>query len=241
MSITVKRAHWLFLEKFNKQESNTYRELYPAQIDQYLNDAQIKFISNITANKVEGTTKYSKDLSTLLVKSPTTLQPSITPTSSGTTYELKQAQLAFKCIYPVSFTLSVSKTACSNKIIPAFIEEHDDVAYKRKSSFIWNRCRAYISRETTALGSTQFDGFSVHFETDGDFTINSVYPVYYKFPREVCLGGYNDFEGTLTTASQFEFSDDAILKIIDMAVELASIAIENNTLEQKLYQTKLNN
>ena len=242
--MTIKNAHWYFLEKFNKLESNTYRELTPVQIDEYLNDAQIKFISNVTNNKVEGTTKYSKDLATLLVKSPTTIQPVIVPTLTGSTYEMKSSQLAFKCLYPVSFEITAAKPTCTSKKIPVFIKEHDDKAFEsqstRKSSFIWNRCRGYIGRSDTSLGSTQYDNFSLYLESDGDFTITNVIPTYYKFPRQVCYGGYNDIEGNAKTETQFEFADDAVYHIIDIAIELASIAIDN-PVEPKAYQTKLNN
>lgn len=242
--MTITHVHWLFLEKFNKLESNEYRELTPAQIDEYLNDAQLKFVSNVTSNKVEGTTKYSKDIATLLVKSPTVIQPVVVPTSIGTTYEMKSSQLAFDCLYPVSFEITAAKTGCSSKKIPVFIKEHDDKAFEaqstRKSSFIWNRCRAYIGRSDTALGSTQFTNFSLYLESDGDFTITNVMPTYYKFPRQVCYGGYTDIEGNSLSTVQFEFADDAVRHIIDIAVELASIAVDI-PVEPKAYQTKLNN
>lgn len=234
--MTIKNAHWLFLEKFNKLESNLYRELTPVQIDTYLNNAQNLYVSSIINNSVEDTTRISKALAQLLVKSPTSIQAAITPTVVGTTYEMKSSQLAFECIYPVSFEILAAKTGCTAKVISVFIKEHDDRAYEssatRKSSWRWNRCRAYLGRSSTTLTSAQFNNFSLFMETDGDYTITSVYPTYYKAPRLVCLGGYTDIDdGSTKTVANFEFADNDIYLIIDLAIGLA-----NETLEKPVKQ-----
>lgn len=46
---------------------------------------------------------------------------------------------------------------------------------------------------------------------------------YLKYPRVVCVGGYDDIDGTPLTASEFEFQDNMIYEIIYYAIfEIAS-------------------
>lgn len=248
----IKLVHFMVKQELNKLDSAAFEDISPATIDEFLNKAQlIKIKEKIdykTNHGFELDTKLTSDLAPLVIKSPSVLQGGVTPTTTLDTgvYECKMyttgkgGLLNFDMMYPVSITIDAVKNNCTKRI-RVFTREQDDKQYSNKeSSFLQSTCIGYFARGDQAITptTTQADRISLYLDTQSDFTISKVYPVFIKFPNRVCLGGYKDQNGNTLNASYFEFPEQMVYEIISKAVELISASIQLPDVQVKSFIDK---
>ncbi len=250
--ISLLESHWVFKQEFNKLDSNVYRDLNDAEIDMLFNKAQLLEIAEKVRykeqNGFEVDTKIMKELSHLVVRS----NPNVIPTFANNLYEVKlyNPTLLFDCLRPVYFQVTATKNNCT-KSFNVLVREHDDIAYQKfgstqKSSFKWNRVLGYLARSSsgnTLVNATQFYSNSLYIDTNGEFVINSVYPVYLKYPRQICLGTYSDITAPPLSPNkplvEWEHPEEVVREIISRSVELAAFGIESPNAQAKTYIEKL--
>lgn len=236
--ISIEKVHYLVKESLNKINTNYYQDVPSNAIDENLNIAQLQFIRD-RLNYKEGKgfevdSSITKDLSSLVIResgiTPVQIQSNLWQINlhdNATGGYLNNNCYLFQTGYANAIKNSCEKT------ISIFLREHDDKLYIRnmaqqKPSFLWNRLIAYIEKSSV-------DNFhALLLDTDNDFDIDTVTLTYIKYPRRVCLGGYYDIDNTLLTQTEFEFQDEAILAIKDIAVSLISDKLELPTYQQKV-------
>lgn len=236
--ISIAKVHYLVKESLNKINTNYYQDIPSNVIDENLNMAQLQFMRD-RVNYKEGRgfevdSSITKDLSSLVIREtnivPTLIEPGIWKvnlhdTNSG-------GDLTNNCYLFQTGSANVAKNTC-DKTISIFLREHDDKLYiknmaQQKPSFLWNRLLAFIEKSSV-------DNFhALLLDTGNDFDIDSLTLTYIKYPRRVCLGNYYDIDGTMLTTTEFEFQDEAILAIKDIAVSLISDKLELPTYQQKV-------
>lgn len=212
--ITIAKAHWLVKFGLNKLDSTTFTDVQPNEIDEALNKVQLTVVRNkLGQNKgLEFNRAITTDLAPILIRSET-----ITPTGSNE-FRLYPNNTTYDCLQYVRGDITAVKNNCT-KTIPIIDREYDDQSYIRqsqqqKSSFLWKRAIGYFGKTTEA----NTDGTSLFIDTSGEFTCTNAIVDYLKYPRPVCVGGYDDIDGSPLTTSEFEFQDTMIYEIIYYAI-----------------------
>lgn len=192
----IQKMHWLFKERYNKLDSNNYRDLTAYQIDEKINNAQLLFLE---AHAYSETTLQDYDMvNNLLVTSPE--QAAIAPvTVTGQKYEFDLASLK----YPL-FKLKriVANTNCGEVTLSqTSIIGHDKLNivlgdYHQKPSKKWTKLVASFAKASG--GSHQ----NLYIYSEAGFVVNSLSLDYVRKPKEVFFGGYNSIEYLDCVASQ---------------------------------------
>lgn len=219
--ITIEKAHWLVKFGLNKLDSTTFTDVAPNDIDEALNKAQLTIVrSKLSAQKgLEFNRAITTDLAPILIKND-----SITPVALTGVYEIRlyPTYSQYQVLQYIRGEITATKNNCT-KTISIFDRDYDDKSYIRqaaqqKSSFLWERSIGYFGKTT----ESNIDGMSLFLDGD-DFVVTTASIDYLKYPRVVCVGGYDDIDGTPLTASEFEFQDNMIYEIIYYAIfEIAS-------------------
>lgn len=184
----IQKMHWLFKERYNKLNSNNYRDLSTYQIDEKINDAQIVFLEEHSYQ--EGSLQDFDMVNNLLVTSPE--QPVLSPvTSSNNIYQFNLSSLK----YPLfKIKRIVANTNCGNILIAdTQIVGHDKLNimlddYHQQPSKKWKRLLAVLAKSSSSLNQNLYI-----YSTQG-FVVNSIQIDYIRKPKEVFYGGYNTIE-----------------------------------------------
>jgi len=203
--MNINLVHWSVKFGLNKIDSQTFTDVSPNIIDEELNRCQLTIIRDkLQTNKgFEFNRLIKTDLSPLVVKSFPVL-----PIGN----EIKFINL--NLLHFIRADLRTQKNNCE-KIIPVYEKQFDDKSHVnaiQESSFKWKRAIGFVAKDSMNNNST-----SLYIDKP-DFTIQEAYVDYIKYPREVCLGDYDDIDGTPKTTSEFEFGNDMINQIIDLCV-----------------------
>lgn len=215
--------HYNFKLRYNKVDSQHKKDFNPAEIDEILNDAisiwreQQYSGNNEKKASAEVLQQQIDFLSTLLVQFP--VQPLI-PANLVTegVYEFPLSTTK-GLVYPYLHLMRIfgKITGCSEKVETTIIQ-HDDLTYvlsdpHRKPS------KGFFKRLVATFGKSSITGIetSLFIYTDG-FTIDGIYPEYYKKPNIVSIGGYKDINGILKQKVECDLPESFHTKIIDIAV-----------------------
>lgn len=184
----IQKMHWLFKERYNKLNSNNYRDLGTYQIDEKINDGQLIFLEEHAYQ--EGSLQDFDMVNNLLVTFPD--QPVLSPVSVlNNVYQFNLASLK----YPLfKIKRIVANTNCGNVLIAdTQIVGHDKLNillddYHQQPSKKWKRLLAVLAKSSTSTNQNLYI-----YSTSG-FVINSIQIDYIRKPKEVFYGGYNTIE-----------------------------------------------
>lgn len=180
--------HWLFKERYNKLNSNNYRDLSSYQIDEKINNGVQIFLEQ---HAYPETTLQDFDMvGNLIVTAPE--QPVLLPiTSINNVYQFNLSALK----YPLfKIKRIVVNTNCGNVIIPDIeIVGHDKVNtlltdYHQKPSKKWKRLLAVLAKSSLATNQ------NLYIYSEAGFTITSIQVDYIRKPKPVFFGKYNTIE-----------------------------------------------
>lgn len=254
--MTVQELHYDFKLKLDKVDSQQKRNLKDWEVDWFLNDAIQVFLNqvvggnNIRLTGFEGEQRRIDDVRTLVIKSPSSLQPELTPlTINSNLYELPLASLNFDYYQLIRLRVDISKTGCSNKNIGVTQVQHDDLDEAllspfNRPSFVWGDVLTVYGAST----NNTTEG-SLFFYTD-DFSVISVYPEYIKRPNRVWVGTYNSLDDKYIigvnppppqTTVECDLPETTHPRIVDLAVDIATGVIQSpNMLQYTQMKLKLN-
>ena len=229
MLSTIQEMHYDLSFKLDKVDSIDSRNLLPAEKDWILNEAQEIILKQRYRKDVgfEVDQKRIDDLRTLVIKSPSIIQPGLVPVNVGdpagfptTLFEVALDNLAFDYVFLIRGSALITKTNCGSKTIGLSQIQHDDWTEMLKSpfekpSYQWEELPAVFGAEVSVTPS---NFGSIFLETAGDFTINQVYLEYIKEPVRMSIGGYTYIDGTTAVLTECEFPDHMKREIVDVAV-----------------------
>lgn len=219
--------HYNFKLRYNKIDSQHKKDLNPAEIDEILNDA-IKIWTenqysgnNITKQGAEIVQQKIDNLSSLLVQFP--IQPAITSTlvTEGV-YEFPLSTTK-GLIYPYLHLMRPygKITGCSEKV-KIEVVQHDDLSFVLDDPFR-RPSNGFFKRLVATFGKSSIPGIeSSFFVYTNGFTIDSLYPEYYKKPNIVSIGGYKDINNVTKAKVECDLPEPYHTQIIDIAVQEAS-------------------
>lgn len=185
--MNIAKQHLEFKLRANKVDSNHYVDLFPYQIDSFLNNASTFITEHYGELKAFGSTQFSKDLfGTMLVMYPD--QPALTPTSSnGQQYEYDLSNLKYKYAH-----LDRAYIQCNNSIIPISLftgdEQHKLNDAFSKPNYMWKRLPAKIGK------SSANESTSLYVYSDVDLNTKELRIEYVKQPKSVFAGNYDSIE-----------------------------------------------
>lgn len=225
--MTIELWHYNFKLRFNKIDSQHKKDFNPAEIDEILNDA-IKIWcetqysgNNITKQGAEVTQQKIDNLSSLLIQFP--VQPLITSSlvTEGV-YEFPLSETkGLKFPYFHLMRVYGKITGCTEKVSTKIIQ-HDDLDFilsdphtKPSNKFFKRLVATFGKSSITSIESSLF------VYTDG-FTIDGIYPEFYKKPNVISIGGYKDINNILKTKVECDLPESFHTQIIDIAVQEAS-------------------
>lgn len=241
--MTIQRMHHELKLRGNKIDSNHYKDLPTAFIDDYLNDAILEFKEICYSGRNDKRYKLGFEITQQRIDflAPLVITDEVVPvTVFGTNiYQIDLTDLNQTYDHFLRGTVS---TDCGD--IPIFIEKHNNLDMilldeNRKPSANWKRC----------IGIFTGDNRKLLLYTGGEFTIDEASISYLKQPTRVFFGGYDTLEylnGDVTFPNNTslpidsDFSGSSASAIIDIAVQLIyGISLENPNALQ-LVEDKLN-
>ena len=224
--------HYDFKSKFNKIDSQSYRNLRVPEIDWILNEAQELFVKMVAKPRVKNSLGFETsqrtidDIRPLVVKATLGLL-------NGTVYTLPSDY----CFY-LRARAVLTKGTCRNFPAVVRIQQLDDEFEEdpfTASSFEW--------REVNGVFNSQ----GLQLFTDGTFSYQSVKMDYIKKleyihnAEDFRAGGYNLPSGiALTGTNDCILPEGTHREIVDLAVMLASANIQSPDWQQKLAKINLN-
>jgi len=235
--MTIQRMHHEVKLRGNKINSNHYKDLPTAFIDDFLNDAHLEFKEICYSGRNDKRYKIGFEVTQQRIDllSPIVIPDEIvTPTVLVTNvYKIDLTNLDQTYDHFLRGTVS---TDCG--VIPITIEKHNDLDTilrdeNRKPSAKWKRCIGVFA----SPGDN-----SLLIYTGGEFTIDEASITYLRRPTKVFYGGYDSLEflwgdttapKTADPSINSDFSGTAASIIVDLAVQLIyARSLENpNTLQ----------
>jgi hypothetical protein len=254
--MTIVEAHYNFKLLYDQWDSEYKRDLDPFQIDQLLNKSQNiwseTYYSGYNQKQLgfENTQQRIDQMSSLVIKSPTTRQSGVLPyTVVDGVYEFRISDFEHDYLHMINAKVNIKKDNCS-KTIAVDIHQHDDIEEIIKDefrgpSFSWERVPAVFGLEsplTVISANTRVETRSLYVYTNQNFTVDALYPEYIKRPAQVSIGDYNDFFGNAVARTEFDVPDVVIHDIIDIAVrEAMKILSDSNGFQLYDHSVKVNN
>jgi len=247
--MTVQEMHYDFKIKFNKLDSNDYRDFQVPEIDWLLNEAQELFlkqrygINNITQQGFEGSQKRIDDLRNLVMKniSLPASQVALDPVSYDGT-------LPTDYIFAIRVQAVVNKSSCGNKTVICKPTQHDDLSNclsdpNYNPSYEWGEIPiVYGTLSNLAADANRIFGY-----TDGSFTVTSFILDYLREPARIAFpsgvgGQYNLPDGsTIVLPNQdCELPEHAHREIVDIATLIAAGDINHPGYQLKMAKTSMN-
>lgn len=129
-----------------------------------------------------------------------------------------------KFMFYLDSYLLADKGTCLNHIVYANGElvKHSDITTLLQNS---NYRPSFEYQETIVDISSD----ELHYYTDGTFTIKKVYLSYIRYPKDIDIAGYVNFDGEDSTDVACELEDYLEDELIDIAIESLAMATENQS------------
>lgn len=233
--MTIEEMHYDFKMKFNKIDSQQYRNLRIPEIDWLLNEAQEILVKNIAFPRVinhlgfETTQRTIDDIRTIVIE-----DISLNKIRDTTVFELPEDYMFY-----VSAKAVLNKPECGTKEVQIIIRQHDDKFQESPfdiSSFEWGDINA------------TFDSRGIRIYTDETFNIEELKLTYIKKPAYIHNAvnflpatQYSLPNGDLLTGKQdSELPIQMHREIVDIAVLLASNNLDSQNFQLKQYKLNLN-
>lgn len=241
----VKAMHYDFKQKMNKADSQQYRDFRVPEIDWWLNEAQLFLLKTTvnpkTSKMLEMSPRSIDDVNTILVRRSVAPVPQ---SSMGMNrYVVDMDSLLPDFLYYVSGEAVISCDECGSRIARLIERRHNDMhEYDEfnRSSYEWGQVNFVMECNDDKYDMVLFtDGDYV---TAGSFSIDEVLVDYLKNPQMIYYGGYTVLDGvTPQTSQDCELPEHIHTDIVDIAVMLASGAIQSPDIQQKMNKIQLIN
>lgn len=185
--MNIAKQHSEFKLRGNKVDSNHYIDLFPNQIDSFLNEAANFIVEHYGELRSFGKTQFNKDLfGTMLVMYPD--QPAINPIDSqGQQYEYDLSNLKYDYYH-----LDRAYVQCGNLVVPVSLftgdEQHKLNDAYQKPSFLWKRLLGKIGKSSVSSST------SLYVYSDVDLNDKELRIEYVKKPSQVYFGNYDSIE-----------------------------------------------
>ena len=248
--MTVEEMQYDFKIKFNKLDSNDYRDFQVPEIDWLLNEAQEVFlkqrygINNTTQKGFEGSQKRIDDLRNLVMKN-ISLSPVTQVVSDPVSYE---GTLPLDYIFAIRVQAVVTKTSCGDKTLVCKPIQHDDLSNclldpNYNPSYEWGEMPVvYGTLSDNAADANRIFGY-----TDGSFTVTSFILDYLREPKRIAFPGgvpggiYNLPNGSIVgPANQnCELPEHTHREIVDIATMIAAGDINHPGYQVKAAKTSM--
>lgn len=226
--MSIQEFHYAFKLSMDRIDTLSNIDFNPAEIDFFLNEAQTVFInqrfsglSNMKYKGVEATQKRVDDLSTLVIKYP--LQPAINPVKDSGVYEVNLSKLEFPYFHIMSaYADVITSPNCEEQILLKFVQ-HDDYRELLKDPF--NSPHEEFLPYNFGLSSDRVNP-SIYIYP-GPYQVKKVYIEYIKQPARMSLGNYTYIDGTTYPPTTSDLPTYTHNELVDLAVQIASLATEN--------------
>ena len=185
--MNIAKQHSEFKLRGNKINSNHYTDLFPSQIDSFLDEAADFIVEHYGELRTFNLTQFNKDLfGTMLVMFPE--QPALIPTDTqGQQYEYDLSNLKYDYVH-----LDRAYVQCNNMVVPVSLfrgdEQHKLNDAYQKPSFLWKRLPAKIGKSSTQNST------SLYVYSDVNLNNKELRIEYVKKPKRVFFGGYDSIE-----------------------------------------------
>jgi len=185
--MNIFKQHQEFKIRGNKVDSNHYVDLFPNQIDSFLNGAADFIIEHYGELRDFGKTQFNKDMfGTLLVMFPD--QPALIPNvAQGQQYEYRLSNLKYDYAH-----LDRAYVQCGNMVVPVSLfvgdEQHKLNDAYQKPSFLWKRLLGKIGKSSVGNNT------SLYVYSDVDLNDKELRIEYVRRPKKVFFGGYDSIE-----------------------------------------------
>jgi len=239
--MTVKEAHYHFKLSYDRVDTSSKPDFNEAEVDYFLNEAFLMFINqryNPMSNKYQKGFEQSQvridDLSTLTITYP--LQPLIIPlllsVDGVPVYEVKLNSLQYPYLHFISGVATTQGVDCQYES-PIRIYSNDTLEEGFNDPFDskdYNGVKATFGRSLDGTPS-----LLLHSKLE----VTKLKLGYIKYPSKVSTGNYTYLDGVKYPENTFEVSSNVHQQIVNIAVTLAAMALENpNDVQIKL--SKLN-
>ena len=227
--IKVERLHFKLDEKLNKLASNTHQWISPEQKDFALNEAQIKLVkqkvgkNNNYGMGFDSFRKRYQDLEFLVVPHE---ELDATKTKEPISiYSAELNSLKKKFFLPVDIYTIAERGRCKDRIVVVEqVVKHSDVptllsATDSNPSFEYQATFAVISSGQLRVYTEQ---------SPESFKINKCHVSYLRYPVNICMGEYEDFDGSIQPKVDCEFPESLEDELIEIAVEDLALSTENS-------------
>lgn len=231
--MNIREAHFAFKIAFDRIDSLSTPDFNQAEVDAFLNEAQLIFIkrrygklSNPKRKGFEETQKRTDDLSTVSISYP--LEPAIVPTEiQNLIYKVSTDNFTYPYMFLTGIRGVSDDADCSNIQFKQIRME--ELADKLLSPFSGNTAYYMLSRGDN-------DEAAIYFHASKK--IKEVYVSYIKHPSKVSTGNYIHLDGVVYPENSFELPTHTHPEIVDIAAELAALSIQDpayiNTKNQKV-------
>jgi hypothetical protein len=231
----IDEMHFRFNLGLDRVASQDRPDMYPNEIDNYLNRAILEFVKDrygFASQKLGGfetSQERISNLMTLHVKSPS-VQPAIVPvTNVDGIYEIRLNSLLHRYLFLTSAKVKISKGDC-NKSIDFKNWQIDDMKNTfNEPNFDWGRVHVNFGL-SSAASTSNADLPSMYFDTtnyagEQQFNVDEVHINYIKTPARVCLGTYKHIDDTTpnptTAVTSCDIDDSFHDEIVNIAVQMA--------------------
>lgn len=224
--MTVEELHYQFLLQKDSVDALKHHTFNKAQIDWLLTDAQIRLIRNNASGEnekflgYEQTQKLADEFSTLHIKFP--LQPSVPLIAHEGVYELDLSKLAYPYLRLMNGEVEVVISSDCTKFVPLKFTQSDDIKIAFRDPF--NSPSTEFIPYNIGRASSGSASSSLYIYP-GEFTLGKARIEYFKYPNRISFGDYPYIDGVTYPKSTSELPLEMHHKVVDKAVELASVYI----------------
>lgn len=223
----IKELHYAIDLGMDRFGTLSKQNLSKKEKDWLLNEAQMIFLKRRTSlrnNRSEGFEASSKrinDLSSLVIKANN--QPPLIPTLDSGVYIVDLADLEYNYYQLLDIYASVVVSTECTKTVPLRFVQHDDLRSVLRDPFY----NGSLDSIPYNMGRSLSGNSSALFIYPNQLVISEVYPEYIKYPRKVSYGGYVYLDGITYPETTLEFPEHTHLEIVDIACQIAAMAIES--------------
>jgi hypothetical protein len=231
--VQIELLHYNFKLAADKLDSLRRRDFLSAEIDELLNQAQLILVSNAYSGANSKRVSFEEKqemtdlVSALVVKSPSDIQPCLSPVSTEqynsriTRYEFDLGDLEFQYYHYISAVAKLD--GCDIRV---YLTTHDKLYPVlddpfRGPSATWKRVVGVFGKTDDTLANSR----SIYIYSEEP--VNELCIEYVKLPIEMTIGGYNDINNVPKVRTESELPDEYHNRIIDIAVLLAQGIVEN--------------
>lgn len=245
--MTIKEMHFEFKKKLNKIDSQKFKNLLVPEIDWALNESQMILIKSIAEPRFRNNLGFEvnnrtiEDIRNIVVEQDNNTNSSLYPNCLSLT---KLDNSSFYTALPINYMYYINARAIATKnnctkYIDVFTSKHEDKSIS--SSF-------YNSSFEFEESFIRFNEKGIKIFSDSTFDITTLCmdyirkPLYMHNAEDFKNVGYNTLNGTTLTGFQnCELSEVLHNEIVDIAVQLTTIELDNPNYQFKKEKTNLNN